>query len=227
MNPSADRSVDEGGTDADRHEEASPGGHYIAFEGIEGAGKSTVAERVTARLAESHADVVHVREPGGTPAGERIRQMLLDVDGELAPWSEALLFSAARAQLALDVTGPALERGAWVVSDRSVYSSLAYQGGGRRLGIDAVEAINRPGLADVWPDLVFLLRLEAATGLARQSVADRIGAESEEFQSRVAEAFDLLVRLEPDRWVVIDASLPVDEIEAEVIGEIEARWPSS
>lgn len=219
--------ADSSGQEAGVHDNSNGDvrGHYIAFEGIEGAGKSTIAERIAARLADSYPDVVHVREPGGTPAGERIRQVLLDIDGELAPWSEALLFSASRAQLAADVTGPALERGAWVVSDRSVYSSLAYQGGGRRLGIEAVEAINRPGLGDVWPDLVFLLKLEAADGLARQSVTDRIGAEPEDFQTRVGEAFELLARLEPDRWVVIDAGLPPAEIEVLVLAEIDHRWP--
>lgn len=141
-------------------------GHYIAFEGIEGTGKSTIAARLATHLEQRGISVLRVREPGGTVTGERIRHVLLDPEGSVAPWSEALLFAAARAQLANELVGPALRRGDWVVSDRSVYSSLAYQGGGRGLGVSQVRSVNEPGLGEVWPQLVFLLRLDAATGLA-------------------------------------------------------------
>lgn len=199
-------------------------GRYLALEGIEGAGKSTVASRVAARAKAAGLEVVQVREPGGTKPGERIRAVLLDHGPDLEHWTEALLFAAARAELAAHVVGPAVTRGAWVVSDRSVYSSLAYQGGGRRLGIDEVRAINEPGLRGVWPDLVVLLRVDPATGLARQRDADRIGAAGLEFQRRVADAFDEVARREPHRFAVVDATASVDDVEAATWGHVEERW---
>lgn len=199
-------------------------GHYIAFEGIEGTGKSTIAARLAAHLDTRGVDVLRVREPGGTATGEQIRHVLLDRDGSVAPWSEALLFSAARAQLAYELVGPALRAGRWVVSDRSVYSSLAYQGGGRGLGIDAVRAVNSPGLGDVWPDMVVLLHLDAETGLARQEDPDRIGGEGVAFQAAVAAAFDDLAKAEPERFVVVDATAGVDTVWSEVLACVEERW---
>ena len=165
-----------------------------------------------------------VREPGGTAAGERVREVLLDPDTELGAWGEALLFSAARAQLAQERVGPALASGTWVITDRSVYSSLAYQGGGRALGIADVRAVNEPGLQGVWPDLVVVLRIEPAAGLARQEVPDRIGAEGLAFQQRVSDAFDTLASLEPDKVVSVDAAMPVDDVVAAVLDAINAHW---
>ena len=202
-------------------------GHYIAFEGIEGTGKSTFATRLAAHLEAAGHEVLCVREPGGTTTGERIREVLLEPNGSVAPWSEALLFSAARAQLAHETVGPALEAGAWVVSDRSVYSSLAYQGAGRGLGLDAVRAVNEPGLGEVWPEMVVLLRLDAETGLARQQDVDRIGREGVVFQSVVAGAFDDLALAEPDRFVVVDASREIDDVWRAVLAEVEGRWTIS
>ncbi len=150
-------------------------GRYLAFEGIEGAGKSTVAAAVATWLQQHGIVVVAVREPGGTPLGEQIRHLLLDPGGAMVPWAEAMLFSAARSELAAEVVGPALAEGSWVVSDRSVYSSLAYQGGGRTLGIDDVRSVNEAGLGGVWPELVILLRVEPESGLDRQHDPDRIG----------------------------------------------------
>ena len=196
---------------------------YIAFEGIEGAGKSTVAEKVADQVRDGTNRVVTVREPGGTRTGERIRGVLLDTDGSPGPWAEALLFAAARAQLAEEVVGPALAAGDWVVSDRSVYSSLAYQGGGRQLGIDAVRSVNEPGLAGVWPQLVILLRVDAIAGLGRQRIADRIGREGVEFQQRVADAFDELAIAEPDRFAVIDAGRPLGDVVTAALREIGER----
>ena len=197
---------------------------YIAFEGIEGAGKSTVADKVADELRDGTNRVVTVREPGGTRTGERIRGVLLDADGTPGPWAEALLFAAARAQLAEEVVGPALAAGDWVVSDRSVYSSLAYQGGGRQLGIDAVRSVNEPGLEGVWPQLVILLRVDAIAGLGRQRIADRIGREGVEFQQRVADAFDELAIAEPDRFAVIDAGRPLGNVVTAALREIGERW---
>jgi dTMP kinase len=199
-------------------------GHYVAFEGIEGTGKSTLAARSAAELRRRGIDVVEVREPGGTPTGERIRQVLLDAGGTVAPWTEALLFAAARAQLARDVVGPALAAGRWVVSDRSVYSSLAYQGGGRGLGVEAVRALNAPGLGEVWPELVVLLRLAPEIGLARQQDPDRIGSEGRRFQGIVATTFDALATTEVDRFFVADAGPPVDDVWDVVWRAMEERW---
>ena len=202
-------------------------GPYIAFEGIEGAGKSTIAARVVARLVALGHRVTPVREPGGTPTGERIRRVLLDDDGVVAPWTEALLFAAARAQLARDVVGPARATGSWVVSDRSVYSSLAYQGGGRGLGVDLVRRVNTPGLGEQWPELVVLLRIEPDAGIARQEEPDRIGSESLAFQTAVSATFDTLAADEPERFHVVDASRPIDDVLADVWDRIEETWLTS
>lgn len=202
-------------------------GHYIAFEGIEGTGKSTIAVRLAAHLENRGIDVLRVREPGGTATGERIRHVLLDPDGTVAPWSEALLFAAARAQLARELVGPALQSGRWVISDRSVYSSLAYQGGGRGLGVEAVRAVNAPGLGEVWPELVILLQLDAATGLARQRDPDRIGGEGVDFQTKVAEVFASLAASDPHRFVVVDAAAEIEEVWADVSAHVEGRWAIS
>ncbi len=199
-------------------------GHYVAFEGIEGTGKSTLAARCAADLRRRGLDVVEVREPGGTPTGERIRRVLLDAGGTVAPWVEALLFAAARAQLARDIIGPALAAGRWVVSDRSVYSSLAYQGGGRGLGVEEVRALNVPGLGEVWPELVVLLRLAPEIGLARQQDPDRIGSEGLRFQGTVAATFDALAAAEADRFFVADAGPPVDDVWDVVRRAMEERW---
>ena len=197
---------------------------YVAFEGIEGAGKSTVAMRVGERLESDGRRVVRVREPGGTAVGEPIREILLSHELAPEPWTEALLFAAARAQLAAEVVGPALEAGAWVLSDRSVYSSLAYQGAGRGLGIEAVRSVNEPGLLGVWPSLVILLAVDARDGLARQAVGDRIGDEGVSFQQAVADGFATVAASEPDRFVTIDASVPLDEVVEASYREIRTRW---
>ncbi|MEN8114316.1 MAG: dTMP kinase [Actinomycetota bacterium] len=197
---------------------------YVAFEGIEGAGKSTVAERVGALLEVDGRRVVRVREPGGTPVGEAIRAILLGRDLSPDPWTEALLFAAARAQLAAEIVGPALEDGAWVLSDRTVYSSLAYQGAGRNLGIDAVRRVNEPGLRGVWPSLVVLLHVDPHEGLERQDVGDRIGDEGVAFQQRVADGFDTVAQSEPERFVHVDAGAPLDDVVEAVYREIRDRW---
>ena len=197
---------------------------YIAFEGIEGAGKSTVAERVGERLEADGHRVVRVREPGGTAVGESIRTILLSHEHAPKVWTEALLFAASRAQLAAETVGPALDEGAWVLTDRSVYSSLAYQGAGRRLGIDAVRSVNEPGLQGVWPSLVILLAVDAREGLDRQAVGDRIGDEGVEFQQAVADGFTEIAASEPDRFVTVDAGRPLAEVVEESYREIRARW---
>ena len=198
--------------------------HYIALEGIEGTGKSSVQRALGAWLQTAGHDVVYVREPGGGPTGEAIRNILLHEDLDVVPWAEALLFAAQRAQLAETTIRPALARGAWVLGDRSVYSSLAYQAVGRRLGVDEVRAVNEAGLQGTWPEFVILLTVAPDVGLKRQSVADRIGAEGSRFQAAVSSAFEDLADREPDRFVRIDTERPFEDVVADVCAAVEARW---
>jgi dTMP kinase len=197
-------------------------GRYIAFEGIDGAGKSTVAEAVADELRSEDRNVVTVREPGGTPVGEAIREILLHSHDDLVPWSEALLFAASRAQLAAQTVAPLLEAGAWVLSDRTVYSSLAYQGGGRGLGIDIVRTVNAAGLDGVWPDVVIVLELDPTTGLERQEEPDRIGGEGIELQERVAAAYRQIAETDP-RLVFVNGSGTVDDVVRDSVAAIRER----
>jgi len=197
---------------------------YLAFEGVDGAGKTTVARRVADGFTGWGHDVLWVREPGGTATGEAIREILLGRGGTVSPWAEAMLFAAARAQLAAEVIGPALAAGRTVVGDRSVYSSLAYQGGARGLGIEEVRRVNAAGLCGVWPRLVVLLRLDPAAGLAREDEVDRISIEGVHLQEQVAAAYDLLAAEEPERFVVVDAAADIDTVVAAVLEEVVARW---
>ena len=198
-------------------------GHYVALEGIEGAGKSTIALYLADHLHSTGRNVVIVREPGGTPPGEGIRDLLLHGE-HLEPWTEALLFAAQRAQLVAEVVRPALAAGTWVISDRTVYSSLAYQGGARGLGVETVRSVNAAGLLGTWPELVVVLELEPATGLSRQAVPDRIGAEGVQFQQRVADTFAALAEIEPDVFRMVRADRSLAEVIASVIEVVDERW---
>jgi dTMP kinase len=194
---------------------------YIAFEGIEGAGKSTVSARVADHIRAGGDEVLAVREPGGTDVGERIREILLG-DGEPpTPMAEAVLFAASRAQLIESKVRPALAKGTWVVSDRTAYSSLAYQAFGRNLGLDQIRKINDIAIGGLWPGTVVLLKVDTSHGLQRQAVGDRIGDELVEFHERVATGFDTLAAQEPERFLVIDASRSIDAVVADVIAGIE------
>jgi dTMP kinase len=206
-------------------------GRLIAFEGVEGAGKSTQLELLRQALEDRGGpgdrrsgppvgrprEVVVTREPGGTAAGERVRALLLDPEVELDPRAEALLFAAARAELVAEVIRPALERGAVVLSDRYLDSSLAYQGGARGLGRGPVEEVNRFATGGLLPDLVVLLDLDPADGLARRARdPDRIEAQDIDFHRRVREAFRDLAAADPGRFAVIDAAAPVPEVAVRV-----------
>ncbi len=184
---------------------------YIALEGGDGSGKSTVAEALGARIETAGGEVVIVREPGGTPMGEIVRALLLDSD-KLDDWAEVFLFAAQRAELARGVVAPALDAGKWVISDRTYYSSIAYQGRGRGLGEDEVRAINERGLGGVVPDHVFVLDVDPETALARQHNADRIGKEGVGFQEKVRAAYLDLAKREPEKVVILDGSLPVGQL---------------
>jgi dTMP kinase len=192
-------------------------GRLIAFEGVEGSGKSTQLELLRRALEGRVREVVVTREPGGTPAGERIRAVLLDPAVELHPRAEALLFAAARAELVEAVIRPALERGAHVLCDRYLDSSLAYQGGARGLGRGPVTEVNRFATGGLVPDLVVLLDLDPASGLRRRAgELDRIEAQDLAFHRRVRQAFCDLAAADPGRFAVIDAAAPVQEVAARV-----------
>ncbi len=197
-------------------------GRFFALEGGEGSGKSTQAERLAARLRESGRHVVLTREPGGTPFGERLRRVLLDPASAVEEWAEVHLYAADRAAHVAAVVRPALAAGRDVVCDRFLWSSLAYQGAGRGLGVAAVEAVNLPALSGAEPDLVVVLDLPVSDGLARAGgIPDRIEAEPAAFHERVREAF---LALAAERGgVVVDASLPVEEVAAAVWAAVEAR----
>ena len=192
-------------------------GRLIAFEGVEGAGKSTQVELLRQALEKAGHRVVTTREPGGTPVGEQVRSILLDPASTLDARTEALLFAAARAQLVAQVIRPALERAEIVLCDRYLDSSLAYQGAARGLGLEPVAAINGFATEGLLPDLVVLLRVDPAEGLARQRGGrDRIERQDLEFHQRVAQGFLDLAAADPERFVVIDGAAPVDRVAAEV-----------
>jgi len=197
---------------------------FIALEGVDGSGKTTQA----ARLAEALGpETVLVREPGGTAAGERIRELLKDPGVRLDPMAELLLFCAARAQLVEEVIRPALEAGKTVVCDRFGDSSVAYQGTARGLGAERVEELCDLATGGLWPDLTVLLRLHpevAAERIAAEGrAADRFEGEGMELQRRVAEGYEEILRRHPDRVRVVDASGEPDDVHRAVVAEVEAR----
>jgi dTMP kinase len=192
-------------------------GRLIAFEGVEGAGKSTQLEMLRQALEKAGHQVVSTREPGATTAGERVRSILLDRDSTLHPRAEALLFAAARAQLVEQVIRPALQRGETVLCDRYLHSSLAYQGVARGLGVEPVAAINAFATGGLMPDLVVLLLVDPAEGLARgRGERDRIEDQDLEFHQRVERGFLELAAADPDCFAVVDAARPAEEVAAEV-----------
>jgi dTMP kinase len=184
---------------------------YIALEGGDGSGKTTLSAALATRLHSMGHDVVEVREPGGSPLGESIRRLLLDSE-QVDPWAEVFLFAAQRAQLAREVLVPALDRGSWVISDRTFYSSIAYQGRARGLGEDLVRQINEVGLQGVVPGWVFVIEVDVEAALGRQQRPDRIGSESVDFQAAVMRAYRDLAVAEPGHVFMLDGSLPVDDL---------------
>ncbi len=189
---------------------------FISFEGLDGCGKTTQAALLAEAAAAGGREVVPVREPGGTAPGERIRSLLLDPGLAIDPWAEALLYAAARAQLVAEVIRPALERGATVIADRYVDSSLAYQGCARGLGVDEVLAVNRAATSGLLPDRTVLLVLDTAAAADRRGEPDRIEAEGTSFHRRVAEGFAVAARRFPDRIAVVDASGTPEQVAGRV-----------
>lgn len=191
-------------------------GRFITFEGIEGVGKSTQVTRLAEWLAGQGRDVVRTREPGGAPLAERIRELLKDAPrGSVPATSELLLIFAARAAHAEALLRPALERGQWVVCDRFVDASIAYQGAGRRLGRERVESLAGWLVPDLVPDLTLVLDLPqcvASERLDARGERDRFEQENDHFFERVREAYLELAEREPQRVRIVDATGTVDEV---------------
>lgn len=205
-----------------------PQGKLITFEGVEGAGKTTQLERAAAYLRREGVDVVTAREPGGTAVGEQIRGVLLSRENAaMAPLAELFLYLAARAQLVAQVVAPALAAGTFVLLDRYVHSTFAYQGYG--LGVDLggasleenvarLREMCRAAVGDAWPDLVIILDLEPEEGFARVAgeARDRVESRDLEFHRRVREGFLAVAAEEPERVVVVDAAPPEEGVFAAV-----------
>ena len=202
-------------------------GRFISLEGGEGAGKSTQAKRLAEALRGRGIEVVETREPGGSPGAEAIRALLLEGDEQRwTPEAEALLFAAARADHVARTIRPAIEAGRWVISDRFLDSSIAYQGGAGGLGFDRIRALHAFGSRDFLPDRTLLLRLapEEAAARARQrdtAGADRIGARGEDYHAKVASSFAALAGAEPGRLRVVDAGGSADDVTTRMLAAIE------
>ena len=201
---------------------------FVTLEGIDGAGKSTQAAMLAAALGE-RAQLL--REPGGTEAGERLRELLKDPAVTLEPRAELLLFAAARAQLVEQVIRPALADGRIVVCDRFVDSTLAYQGAGRGLGAELVGAVNDAAIAGCMPDLTVFLRLDPEAAIERLgrrdgatgTATDRFEAEGPGFQARIAAEYERITAAEPERVVALDASADADTVHAAVLELVSAH----
>ncbi len=206
-------------------------GEFIAFEGIDGSGKSTQSRMLAERIRALGRTVVLTREPGGTPIGEAIRGLLFDRSlGDFEPRTEALLHSAARAQHVADVIEPALMRGEAVITDRFIDSTLAYQGGGNHLSLVDLETIQSFAVRGTYPDFRILIDVPPETGLARRLAdaahVNRIDEAGLAYHSRVAETFRQLASVHPERWFVVDGSRPEAEVSASIVQAIRNRFAS-
>lgn len=199
---------------------------FITVEGGEGSGKTTLFHRLAEALAADGVDLVTCREPGGTPIGERLRELLLDpATGPMAPRTEAYLYAAARSELVEAVIRPALERGRTVLCDRFLDSSIAYQGFGLGLGQAEVEAINRPALRGLKPDLTLLIDIPPGDGLSRTAAGrerDRVEGRSVDYHVRVREGFLAIARGDPGRVRVLDGREPPDAVFRQALEAIRA-----
>ena len=184
---------------------------FITFEGGEGCGKSTQARALYRRLLRSGVPSLLTHEPGGTPLGSQLRRWLKG-ENDVDPQTELLLFNASRAHLVSRVIRPALEKGIVVICDRFSDSTIAYQGYGRGLDFALIETVNKIGTQGLRPDLTMLLNLPVEQGLARKRLHDRFEREGLAFHRQVRQGYMEMARSEPERWLVIDASLPEKEI---------------
>ena len=200
-------------------------GRLITIEGLDGAGKTTLASLLCDALVDRGLDVRLLREPGGVPVAERIRNLVKDPELRIAPRAEALLYAAARAQLVDEQIAPLLERGTWVLLDRFVDSSLAYQGAGRRLGVEEVRAINEFATGGLTPDRTLVLTIEPVAGLGRAQSRgeppDRLEQEDQAFFAAIAAAYAQLAATEPERVRAIDADQPQKTVLEAALAELE------
>jgi dTMP kinase len=193
---------------------------FISLEGIDGSGKSTQAKLLAETLGP---ETLLIREPGGTEAAEKVRDLLADPELELDPLAELLLFLAARADLTARVIRPAMEAGRDIVSDRFADSSVAYQGAARGLGAPEVISLTDAATEGLWPDVTVLLRIDPETGLGRAEGNDRFESEGLELQRAVAEAYEEIAKIAADRVVVVDGDGSVEEVHARVMEAVSAR----
>ncbi|TLM82020.1 dTMP kinase [Pseudarthrobacter sp. NamE5] len=206
-------------------------GLFIAFEGGDGAGKSTQAARLAEALEARGLTVLRTREPGGTPIGEKLRSLVLDHGhGLIDAHTEALIFAASRAAHATQVIRPALDRGEIVLTDRYIDSSVAYQGAGRALGEDAVRSLNEWATSSLHPHLTVLLDVDPAMGRRRRTAGDaaedRLEAEADEFHTRIRDAFLELARRRPESYLVLPAHLSVSELSALILERVDSLLAS-
>jgi dTMP kinase len=199
-------------------------GRLITVEGLDGAGKTTLVAGLTRELAARGRELLVLREPGGVELSERIRLLVKDPELAVDARAEALLYAAARAQLVAEQLVPLLESGEWVLLDRFVDSSLAYQGAGRGLGIERIRQLNELATGGLTPDRTLLLRIDPAIGRARIAGRDpdRLERAGEEFFAAVARAYDELAAAEPDRIAVIEADRPPERVLADALAAIES-----
>jgi dTMP kinase len=195
---------------------------FVTFEGVDGSGKSTQAELLRDALAAEGREVVLTREPGGTDLGERVRELVLNGPA-MTPWAEAALFAAARAELVATVIRPALDRGADVIADRYVDSSLAYQGIARGVGVEHVLELNLHVVQGLMPDVTVLLLLDPEAAGRRVAEPDRLEREGADFHRRVDAAYRELAERFPERIVALDGARPADELSEVILERLRSR----
>ena len=179
--------------------------NYLAFEGIDGSGKSSLIKRLSELLSNQQIENKIVREPGGTKVGEGVRELLLSHDYEVDALTEALLFCSQRSQLIAEVIKPEVNKGIKILSDRSAYSSVAYQGVGRGLGYETIYQLNDIAVNSFWPEKVVLLDIDPKISLSRQKVADRIGSDKVDFFNKVREGYLRLADEFDNNFLIINA----------------------
>ena len=205
---------------------------FVTFEGSEGSGKSTQIELLAKSLRGQDHAVVTTREPGGTSIGEQVRDCLHDIENtRMTAAAEVLLYSASRSQLVKEVIMPALAQGQIVLSDRYADSTLAYQGFGRQLDLETLVRITNFATGGLIPDMTLFLDVDVKAGLARRTVGqaeiNRMDLQEIEFYERVRTGYLTLATQEPERWIIIDANRPVDEIQADIRSHMEKRLAQS
>lgn len=202
-------------------------GFFLTVEGPDGSGKTTQVKLLEASLRQYGFDVLHTREPGGCPISEKIRQIILDPQNqEMCDTCEALLYAAARAQHVHQVIRPAVEAGRLVLSDRFEDSSVAYQGGGRQMGIETVQRINAPAVGTMRPDATLYLAIDHREALARRlsaSAPDRLESEAVSFHARVQQGYESLIQKEPDRFLLVNAAQPVQAVAKDALEAVLSR----